>query len=108
MRDWYRSGSKVLYGCDDLGQGRAYFGVSEAACCQRKTVDGGATGSLLTGNHRVKTQSMLRTIRQTLTDLDIRLAILFGSQATGKTHAGSDADVSVALAGEMSQFAGVN
>lgn len=50
----------------------------------------------------MKTQSMLRTIRQTLADLDIRLAILFGSRANGKTHAGSDAGVAVALAGEMS------
>lgn len=50
----------------------------------------------------MKTQSMVQTIRQTLTDPDIRLAILFGSQATGKTHAGSDADVAVALDGEMS------
>ena len=50
----------------------------------------------------MKTQSMLRTIRQILADPDIRLAILFGSQANGKTHAGSDADVAVALAGEMS------
>jgi len=46
-------------------------------------------------------QSMVRTLRQTLTDPDIRLAILFGSQASGKTHAGSDADVAVALDGEM-------
>ncbi len=50
----------------------------------------------------MKTQSMVQTIRQTLTDPDIRLAILFGFQATGKTHAGSDADVAVALDGEMS------
>lgn len=50
----------------------------------------------------MNTQSMLRIIGQTLTDPDIRLAILFGSQASGKTHAGSDADVAVALDGEMS------
>jgi predicted nucleotidyltransferase len=50
----------------------------------------------------MKTENMVQTIRQTLTDPDIRLAILFGSQASGKTHASSDADVAVALDGEMS------
>jgi len=61
------------------------------------------SGSLRAGeNHLMKAESMVRVIRQTLTDPDIRLAILFGSQASGKTHAGSDADVAVALEGEMS------
>lgn len=50
----------------------------------------------------MKTARMLQSIRQILTDPDIRLAILFGSQASGKTHAGSDVDVAVALDGEMS------
>lgn len=50
----------------------------------------------------MRTENMVQTIRQTLTDPDIRLAILFGSQASGRTHAGSDADVAVALDGEMS------
>jgi len=50
----------------------------------------------------METESVVRAIRQTLTDPDIRLAILFGSQASGKTHAGSDADVAVALDGKMS------
>ena len=50
----------------------------------------------------MKIQNMVQTIRHTLTDPDIQLAILFGSQASGKTHAGSDDDVAVALAGEMS------
>lgn len=50
----------------------------------------------------MKTARMLQSIRQILTDHDIRLAILFGSQASGKTHAGSDVDVAVALDGEMS------
>jgi len=45
---------------------------------------------------------MAQTISQTLNDPDIRLAILFGSQASGRTIAGSDADVAVALDGEMS------
>lgn len=45
---------------------------------------------------------MVRAIGQTLTDPDIRLAILFGSQVSGRIHAGSDADVAVALDGEMS------
>ena len=49
----------------------------------------------------MKTESMVQAIRQTLTDPDIRLAILFGSQVSGRTHAGSDADVAVALDGEM-------
>ena len=53
-------------------------------------------------NHPMHTLGMVRTIGQTLTDPDIRLAILFGSQASGRTHAGSDADVAVALDGEMS------
>lgn len=53
-------------------------------------------------SEKMSTESMVQTIRQTLTDSDIRLAILFGSQASGKTHAGSDADVAVALYGEMS------
>jgi predicted nucleotidyltransferase len=48
------------------------------------------------------TQGMVQTIRQALTAPDIRLAILFGSQASGITHAGSDADVAMALDGEMS------
>jgi predicted nucleotidyltransferase len=59
-------------------------------------------GSLQAGDRLMKTQRMVQTIRQTLTDPDIRLAILFGSQASGKSHAGSDADVAVALDGEMS------
>ena len=46
-------------------------------------------------------ESMVQTIRQTLIDPDILLAILFGSQASGKTHAGSDVDVAVALDQEM-------
>ena len=50
----------------------------------------------------MNTLGMVRTIAQTLTDPDIRLAILFGSRASGRTHAGSDADVAVALDGEMS------
>jgi predicted nucleotidyltransferase len=50
----------------------------------------------------MKTQEVVQTTSQTLTDPDIQLVILFGSQASGKTHAGSDADVAVALAGEMS------
>lgn len=50
----------------------------------------------------MKTQSMLRAIGQSLADPDVRLAVLFGSQASGRTHAGSDADVAVALDGEMS------
>lgn len=50
----------------------------------------------------MKAARMAQTIRQTLTDPDIRLAMLFGSQASGRTHAGSDADVAVALDGEMS------
>lgn len=50
----------------------------------------------------MNTARMVQTIRQTLTDSDIRLAILFGSQASGRTHAGSDSDVAVALDGEMS------
>lgn len=54
------------------------------------------------GEFPMKTQNVVRTIMQTLTDPDIRLAILFGSQASGRTHAGSDADVAVALDGEMS------
>ena len=49
----------------------------------------------------MKTESMVQTIGQTLTDPDIRLDILFGSQASGRTHAGSDADVAVALDGAM-------
>jgi predicted nucleotidyltransferase len=45
---------------------------------------------------------MVRAIGQSLTDPDVRLAVLFGSQASGRTHAGSDADVAVALDGDMS------
>jgi len=52
----------------------------------------------------MKKEDMLHTIRQTLTDPDIRLAILFGSQTSGKTHAGSDADVALALNVEMSPY----
>lgn len=50
----------------------------------------------------MNTQSMVRAIGQSLADPDVRLAVLFGSRASGRTHAGSDADVAVALDGEMS------
>ena len=44
---------------------------------------------------------LMERIQAELTDPDVRLAILFGSQAAEVTHAGSDVDVAVALAGAM-------
>lgn len=48
-----------------------------------------------TGSVEIDTALDLDTLRAVLREHPVRLAILFGSQATGTTHAASDVDVAV-------------
>ncbi len=45
---------------------------------------------------------MLNTIQNALQPFDVHLAILFGSQVTGKTHPYSDVDIGIALGEKLS------